>query len=323
MKKVILISLIVLVYPSVMNAQFAPAANQVGTTAIFKDSSIIINWATCVEDFQRGPQDITVATPLADYGDSTAAINIAEGNSADVVSLGDGGAIVLSFQYPIMNGVGADFAVFENSFSHDYLEFAHVEVSTDGINFVRFPSESVVQSSVQIAGFGSTVASEVYNLAGKYIQGYGTPFDLDDIVDSVGINLDSINFVKIIDVVGSIDSSFGSQDNLGNLINDPYPTPFGSGGFDLDGVGVINENNVLASLEAHEITFRFYPNPVINQLNIEFEGSQSIQILELSGKMIYEGWGENVIQLKLNEWKLSAGIYLLKVGNQVRKLVVK
>jgi hypothetical protein len=47
--------------------------------------------------------------------------------------------------------------------------------------------------------------------------------------------------VRITDVVGSIDPRYWTRDSLGNLINDPFTTPFASGGFDLNGVGVINE----------------------------------------------------------------------------------
>ena len=122
-------------------SQFAPPAGNVGTTAVHKDSAAIINWASVVYDFKRGASDIANGwTVLASFGDSTEALGYAQGNSTNVVSLGDSGYITLQFSYPIMNGEGNDFAVFENSFSDDYLEFAFVEVSTDGINFVRLTS---------------------------------------------------------------------------------------------------------------------------------------------------------------------------------------
>ena len=57
---------------------------------------------------------------------------------------------------------------------------------------------------------------------------------------SFHIDADHINFVRIVDVVGSINPVLGQQDSLGNLVNDPYPTAFASGGFDLDGVAVMN-----------------------------------------------------------------------------------
>ncbi len=54
------------------------------------------------------------------------------------------------------------------------------------------------------------------------------------------------------DVVGSISSTYGTLDDQNNaifngaygttnqLINDPFPTPFSSSGFDLDAIGVLN-----------------------------------------------------------------------------------
>jgi hypothetical protein len=46
--------------------------------------------------------------------------------------------------------------------------------------------------------------------------------------------------VRVTDVVGSINPLFGTRDSLGNLINDPFPTATPSGGFDLNGVGVLH-----------------------------------------------------------------------------------
>ena len=33
---------------------------------------------------------------------------------------------------------------------------------------------------------------------------------------------------------------YASYDSQGNIINDPFPTPFETGGFDLDAIGVIH-----------------------------------------------------------------------------------
>jgi hypothetical protein len=44
----------------------------------------------------------------------------------------------------------------------------------------------------------------------------------------------------VIDVVGINDPLLGSHDSLGNLIIDPFPTPFPTGGFDLDAVGAFS-----------------------------------------------------------------------------------
>ena len=279
-----------LVFSAVVNAQFAPPAGQAGTTAVHKDSSAIVRWANNVEEFKRGAADIANGWgTLASFGDFTEALGYAQGNSTDVVSLGDSGYVTLAFPFPIMNGPGNDFAVFENSFSDDYLEFAHVEVSSDGINFIRIPSISLTQTAVQTDPFGNSVTEEVHNLAGKYRQGYGTPFDLEDIIDSTGINPDSILFVRVVDVIGSINASYGSFDSQGAIINDPYPTDFSAGGFDLDGVGVINENNIYAVAGEHsEVLISVFPNPCNGRFFIRSgEAEFDLSIYDFSGRMIF------------------------------------
>jgi hypothetical protein len=77
-------------------------------------------------------------------------------------------------------------------------------------------------------------------LAGKYRQGYGTPFDLEELAGTPGLNVNDVKYVRIIDVVGSIDDNYATYDSFGNKINDPWPTPFDSSGFDLEAVGVIH-----------------------------------------------------------------------------------
>lgn len=302
-------------------AQYAPAANMSGTTAIHKDSSVIVGWATSVASFQRGLEDIVNGFgPTVSYGDSTAALGYAEGTSSNVVSLGDAGEIVLAFDFPIMNESGPDFAVFENSFSHDYLEFAHVEVSTDGQTFVRIPSISVIQTDNQTGTYSTTLTNWVHNLAGKYIQGYGTPFDLEDLVDSLGVNLDSINYVKIIDVIGTINSAYGSFDSQGTIINEPYPSAFASGGFDLDAVAVINENNIFAGIELPSISINVYPNPFIDELFVNgYQGAY--QLLDLSGRIYAKGVVENESPINLAD--VRSGVYLLQLGDVVKRVVVE
>ncbi|MGI6718849.1 MAG: DUF4465 domain-containing protein [Bacteroidales bacterium] len=218
---------------------FPPAAGQEGSTAIHMDSPDIVSWVTGITLY-RGFMDISTQDSLAYFGVPSNALHKAEGNSMEVVSFGDAGYAILTFDRPIVNGEGFDFAVFENSFSDNFLELAFVEVSTDGERFVRFPSVSLTPTDEQVDGFGSLDPTNIHNLAGKYRQGYGTPFDLEDLADSTGIDINNIRFVKIIDVVGCIQPEYASYDSEGNIVNDPWPTPFYSGGFDLDAVCVIN-----------------------------------------------------------------------------------
>lgn len=234
---------------SVDAGSFAPAAGQLGSTAIDKNDSAFVAWATGVDSITRGPQDINNPTgPLANFGTPSLALGPAVGDSFDVVSLGDGGQITLTFDVPITNGAGADFAVFENGFSDTFLELAFVDVSSNGLDFFRFPAISETPTGTQVGGFGALDPTNLYNFASKYRQGFGTPFDLEELVGvSPLLDTDNVTHVRLVDVVGRIAAAPGnpgyspSLDSLGNIINDPYATPFGSSGADIDAVGVINQ----------------------------------------------------------------------------------
>ena len=218
--------------------QFAPQAGMPGSTAVYKDSSVFKSWANSAS-ITKGLQQINDASyGWPTVGDQFAALGKAGENG--VVSLGDGGSAVVSFYAPIFNGPGADFAVFENSFLDSFLELAFVEVSTDGFRYVRFPAVSNTQDTLPLGGFGLVAPTALNNLAGKYRANYGTPFDLDELKDSTGIDINNIQFVRLVDVVGSLNDSFATKDVNGHKINDPWPTPFPSSGFDLDAVGVMH-----------------------------------------------------------------------------------
>lgn len=206
---------------------YAPAAGQPGSTAIHKDDAAFVGWATGYADYSPGTNvDATWMTPEK-------ALGKAVGDSYDVVVLGRGGSITLTFDTPIANGEGYDFAVFENSFSSTFLELGWVEVSSNGTDFYRFGGVSLTQNPV--AGFGTVDPTNITGFAGKYQQGWGTPFDLEFMDGIEGLNIMAINYIRIVDIIGD-----GSEfDALGNPIYDPYPT-FQSAGFDLDAIGVIN-----------------------------------------------------------------------------------
>ena len=158
------------------------------------------------------------------------------GATNGVVSLGDGGSIVLTFPVPIADGPGPDFAVFENAFSPDFLEVAFVEVSSDGANFFRFPNHCLETNWIDTYSATNATDPAAYGgFAGKHVQGSGTPFDLRELAGTPGLDVRRVTQIRIVDVPGN-----GSvTDDYGNPVHDPYPT-FGSGGFDLDAVGVLN-----------------------------------------------------------------------------------
>lgn len=231
-----------LLAPTLLAGPFAPAAGLPGSDAVLHSDSRFVAWATSVVSLTRGPR--TIADPslgVASFGAPGNALGPAGIDPTHVVSLGDGGSITLAFDQPITNGPGFDFAVFENAFADVFLELAFVEVSSNGVDFYRFPSTSLTPVAAQIDSFGSIDPTNIDNLAGKHRSGFGTPFDLDDIqVDSIAFDASRVRYVRIIDVVGSIDPLFATTDSVGSVINDPWPTVFASGGFDLDGVGVIH-----------------------------------------------------------------------------------
>jgi len=208
---------------------YAPAAGLAGSDAIANDEVAVVGWATAFEDYQPGSH----VDPAFQFPAN--AIGQAEGTTSDAVTLGRGGQITLTFATPIRDGLGDDFAVYENSFSDTFLELAYVEVSSDGTHFFRFENDSLTASPV--GAFGDVDPTNIHNLAGKYRRGQGTPFDLEEL-SGVGplLNTMAVTHVRLIDVVG--DGS--ALDSSGDVIYDPSPT-VGSAGFDLDGVGVLNQ----------------------------------------------------------------------------------
>ena len=282
MRRVILIGIVIAHISAYSQGVFAPPAGQVGSTAIHKDSAAIQSWGTTCSTV-IGPVDIAdPSLGIASVGSADDAIGMADGS---VVSLGDHGTATVSFDGIIYDGPGYDFAVFENSFSDSFLELGFVEVSSDGSNFFRFPSTCNLQDSLQIGPFGASDASHINNLAGKYRAQYGTPFDLQDLSGISGLNLDEITHVRIVDCIGSIQAEFATYDQHGQIINDPYPTPFPSGGFDLDAVGVIHFHAASAIEElAPEVSL--FPNPVVNRLTIGVDHFVEAIIYNIQGQVV-------------------------------------
>ena len=294
-------------------AQFSPPAGQEGTTAIHKDSSVFIDWATtCI--VERGYLNNSLPdSGLVSAGEDVFATGVADNL---IVSLGDGGKALMTFNKPIQNGPGPDFAVFENSFTDDFLELAFVEVSSNGIDFVRFPSVSLTQTMQQIGAFGLLDATKIHNLAGKYRGMYGVPFDLEDIESSENFDEYNITQVRIISVSGSIDSTYASFDSQGNIINDPWPTLFASGGFDLDAVGVINNssNDTRIIRENHGIII--FPNPVEKYLNIQLPSEilpVNYTISDIYGKQFMIGNLSELPKQKVDIQPLPSGFYTIRL----------
>ena len=318
--------LLLAMVPVALWAQFAPAQDQPGTTAMHADSSAFVAWAAgCT--VERGPMRIDKPeNGLASYGADSLALGM-PGGTFDIVSLGDGGNAVLTFASPIYNGPGPDFAVFENGFANAVnpdtwaLELGFVEVSSDGENFFRFPAVTYVQTNEQLGNAGSIVPAQLHNFASKYGAFYGTPFDLDEVEDNELLNKNRITHVRIVDVVGNIDPEYATKDSEGHIVNDPWPTPFASSGFDLDAVGVINDLAHSDVSENEEEVVSLYPNPVKDRLMVKAVDLQSVEIYNLVGQQVLVSTSDIVDMGALNQ-----GIYFVRInadGKTVTKRVVK
>jgi len=257
----VLLLLVFLSIPlSVKAGIYPPQATLAGTTAIPANSPEIVAWATGYSGYSviGSNDDCTRGSDTSSQFEVPARALGAAGNSdgnntgftTDVVSLGREGCISLTFDLPITNGDSWDFAVFENGFyvtvpQLGFLELAWVEVSSDGINYFRFPSS--VSASNPVSSFSNIMDASNYDgLAGKYIAGFGVPFDLADIPNNSLLNKNAVTHVRLRDIVGdgrALDSS-----SPANTIYDPFPTAL-SAGFDLDAIAVLNQGQVAQELE--------------------------------------------------------------------------
>lgn len=292
--------------------QYAPPAGMPGTTAIHADSLIIKDWAT-EGSLLRGLMQISEPS----LGDATYGIAADAFGKADlgVVSLGDGGSFTYHFQIPLIDGPGPDFVVFENSFSDDFLELAHVEVSNDGKNFVEFQSVSETPSESQIGGFGTLDAVKIHNLAGKYRGMFGVPFDLNELTHT-GIHVQKIHYVRLTDVVGSIDSRYATFDSRGVVINDPWPTPFPSSGFDLDALGIIHDERFLGMAENNGNNIKVWPNPFNTFLTVELPEicgeAVQLRLINMQGIVVAEQM--MIGGTSFDASRFTEGIYMMQVS---------
>ncbi|MHC4529061.1 MAG: DUF4465 domain-containing protein [Planctomycetota bacterium] len=265
----------------------APADDDAVINPIFR------GWATAVVSYSPAngvdPQ----------WTDPSMALGPATGDKLDIVSLGDldqqeisqgtpPGWITLSFDEPIRQMGGYDFVIFENGFvsaanwdtgsiaGEMFAELGYVEVSSNGSDFVRFPAVSLTPGP---SGPYSTIEiSDVYNLVGKHPNSSdictGTPFDLQEIANEPNVvsglvDINDINYVRIVDIPGSGDFYDGASAHLdpntrplwdfytnNHPIHDAWIT-FGSGGLDVEAVGVLKEQKYSADIDLNGVVDMF------------------------------------------------------------------
>jgi hypothetical protein len=149
--------------------------------------------------------------------------------STDVVSLGVGGSIVLSFApNAIVDGNGVDFVVFENAFQiggnkgNIYAEPGEVSVSDDGVTWFTYPCTATAGNPPygSCAGVNIVLSSPTSGISPvDYPACGGDGFDLQ----TLGVT--HARYVRIVD-------------HSGETCDPKHPT--NTAGFDLDAISIIN-----------------------------------------------------------------------------------
>lgn len=253
MKRRIRVSILVVAALAALSGVVTAGPYRAADNGISYDDVRFVGWATGID--MHWPAGFVPA-----FNDPTEALGPAPGTPNDVVTLGNEGWAVLTFDRVIRDNPGPDLAVFENGHSNPiFAELAFVEVSTGGDDYARFPSVSLTASWP--GEYGTLDATDIHNLAGKHINNYdqawlGTPFDLADLarhpsVTGGLVDLDNINYVRIVDIYGHdngttydeatsvIDPTTGFAYATDHVIYDGGNYGLLLSGFDLDAVGIL------------------------------------------------------------------------------------
>jgi hypothetical protein len=203
------------------------------------DASGASRFVTGVVSFDPGP--------CAGFGQS-AMPGIVEGppvgggtshGSTDVVSLGNGGSIVLSFApNAIVDGPGPDFIVFENAFwvggnpNDIYAEPGEVSVSDDGTKWTTFPCTPTLDPQ---SPHGTGVAppygtcagwQAVYSAPGNGISPLDPSVAGGLALDLATVGVTHARYVRIVDKTDEACPEAGPDPN--------------TNGFDLDAIAIVN-----------------------------------------------------------------------------------
>ncbi|MDR1237914.1 MAG: hypothetical protein LBK28_06715, partial [Propionibacteriaceae bacterium] len=251
--------------------------------------------------------------------------------STDVAILGNGGTVTMTFDTPIADGPGYDFAVFENGFYVDgtnllFGELGRIQVSSNGTDFVEFDSACLWNKDIW--AYTGIPAENWGGMAGRDPNSWGTPFDLSSLknkpeVRSGDIDLNNITQVKVLDVIGD----GRVLDSFGRGIYDP--TYSGApNGFDLAGIGVVNQARVTLTQPTAkagtpkssgkvDVEFTTYvtangQGPV--ELGLEFDGA-SFAGQTLTKTSSADAFGEK-ITVKVTDMTLNTSYKYRFVGTQ-------
>jgi hypothetical protein len=157
--------------------------------------------------------------------------------STDVVSLGSGGSIVVSFApNAIVDGPGPDFIVFENPFwiggspNDIYAEPGEVSVSDDGTTWTTFtcsPTPDAQSATGVSPPYGSCAGWHVvYSAPGNGISPVDPSVAGGDAFDLASVGVTHARYVRIVDRTHEDCPDAGAKPD--------------TNGFDLDAVSIVN-----------------------------------------------------------------------------------
>lgn len=238
----------------------------VGTAAALSLAAVLVGtpYADQVVSIAVAPnQDFGVPDDMLD-----APVGLGDANgSLDVYAIGTGGEVVLALDTAAVNGAGTDLIVYENPFLtvlggwDAYIELAAVEVSTNGVDWARFPNDFAgpigpyLQGAIQLgadmtwfdgfAGVMPFAANPPSVNPLDVVSGGGDAFDLADLLNDPlvlagDVDLNFIQYVKLCDIEAGID-----VDTKGQVIWDCGFPSFANA--DIDAVCSVNNTlNIVA-----------------------------------------------------------------------------
>lgn len=68
-------------------------------------------------------------------------------------------------------------------------------------------------------------------------------------------------------------------------------------------------------------TTQIFPNPTSSIVNIMNEGEQVVTLFNMAGQRVYEGLSKGFLQIDMKDY--GAGVYAIKVGNEIQRVVVQ
>jgi spore coat protein CotH len=135
------------------------------------------------------------------------------------------------------------------------------------------------------------------------------------------LNKDS-GVLYLSNAIGTIIDSVHYGAQVADISYGRYPNGIGSFQSMNTSYGAVNNNWPLSVLPTNpKMQVIIYPNPAENKLNIAFDGKQRVQLFSMYGQEIFSTIATNKLLISTNTY--PRGLYLLKVGNSVHKVLLK